>query len=667
MKHRTTSAYLLSLILTLGLSLQGSTEPQSTPQQEALLTIGGKSVDKDELIYLISKGQGPSETVSSGISREEFNENLDLFINYKLKVREAEAQGLDQSEEFLREFESFKENLRAPFLIKNSLEEGELRKAYSRMQEVIRASHILIQFPPNTSKEDSLIVLKMALKVKTEVESGGNFNQLALEYSDDPSAKQNKGDLGYFTALQMVQPFEDAAYNMKPGEVSNPVLTNFGYHIIAVQDRQPNPGQVQVSHILVRIDPNNPNGEDLAKRKVNDIYIEIQKESTIWEDIVRDYSEDPSSRDKAGLLPWFSVGSMIPEFEMAAFMLTEPGEVSPPIRTQYGYHILRLEEKKPLESFESLEDNIRSRILRDSRSTMIKSQVMAIQKSRYNFEENEANVSNLRSELNTLTKSEFRNYIETNGEASKELFQIGNKSQTASNFLDFLDQEELAIKTNQKSFDFWYDRFVANSLNDAEEKDLLANNKDYQMLLKEYRDGILLFSLMNKEVWQKGIEDSVAQKAYFQKNIQKYQWPNRVNAYIVKVLDLSKSGKAKELLANKTLSPELVNSFESYYGENSPLAYQTESGLIAYEKDPVLSKANLDLPYQEIEANGHLHLILIGNKIPAGPKEFEETRGLVIRDFQESLEKELVSELRKKYPVQINNKAKEEAFISLNQ
>jgi len=667
MKHRTTSAYLLSLLLTLGLSLQGSAKPQSTSQQEPLLTIGGKSIDKDELIYLISKGQGPSETVSSGISREEFDQNLDLFINYKLKVREAEAQGLDETEEFRREFESFKENLRAPFLIKNSLEEGELRKAYSRMQEVIRASHILIQFPPNPSKEDSLIVLKMALKVKTEVENGGDFNLLALEYSDDPSAKQNKGDLGYFTALQMVQPFEDAAYNMKPGEVSSPVLTNFGYHIIAVQDRQPNPGQVQVSHILVRIDANNPNGEDLAKRKVNDIYTEIQKESTIWEDIVGNYSEDPSSREKGGLLPWFSVGSMIPEFEMAAFMLTESGEVSPPIRTQYGYHILRLEEKKPLESFETLEDNIRSRILRDSRSTMIKSQVMAIQKSRYNFEENEANVSSLRNELNQLSKSEFRGYIETNEAASKELFRFENKSKTASDLLDFVDQEEIVFKTNQKSFDFWYDRFVAESLNDAEEKDLLANNKDYQMLLKEYRDGILLFSLMNKEVWQKGIEDSVAQKAYFQKNIEKYQWQNRVNAYIVKVLDLTKGEKAKELLANKTLTPELVNSFESYYGENSPLAYQTESGLIAYETDPVLSKANLDLPYQEIEANGHLHLILLGEKIPAGPKEFEETRGLVIRDFQESLEQELVSQLRKRYPVKINNKAKEEAFVSLNQ
>lgn len=667
MKHRTTSAYILSLIFTLSFSIKGSTESQSTAQQEPLLTIGGKSVDKDELTYLISKGQGPSETVSSGISREEFNENLDLFINYKLKVREAEAQGLDQTEEFSREFESFKENLRAPFLIKNSLEEGELMKAYSRMQEIIRASHILIQFPPNTSKEDSLIVLKMALKVKNEVENGGDFNQLALEYSDDPSAKQNKGDLGYFTSLQMVQPFEDAAYNMKPGEVSNPVLTNFGYHIIAVQDRRPNPGQVQVSHILVRIDPNNPNGEDLAKRKVNDIYTEIQKESTLWENIVKNYSEDPSSREKSGLLPWFSVGSMIPEFEMAAFMLTETGEVSPPVRTQYGYHILRLEEKKPLESFEILEDNIRSRILRDSRSMMIKSQVMAIQKSRYNFDENEANVTNLRSKLNDLAKSEFRSFIETSGESSKKLFQIENKSQTAADLLDFLDQEELAVKTNLKPFDFWYDRFVTKSLNDAEEDDLSRNNKDYQMLLNEYRDGILLFSLMNKEVWQKGIEDSLAQKAYFQKNIQKYQWQNRINSYIVKVLDLTKIEKAKEMLSNQVLTPELVNSFETYYNEISPLAFQTESGLIPYEADPVLSKANLDLPYQEIEANGHLHLVVLGDKIPARPKKFEETRGLVIRDFQESLEKELISQLRKKYPVQINNKVKEEAFISLNQ
>jgi peptidyl-prolyl cis-trans isomerase SurA len=664
MKHRSTSAYLILLFLAISFSQPEDLFAQIA--QEPLLTLGGKPVDKDELIYLLGKTQN-TETGTSGMSREEFEENMKLFINYKLKVREAEAKGLDQAEEFTLEFESFKENLKAPFLIKNSLEEGELRKAYSRLQEVIRASHILVQFPPNASSDDSLAVLKMALKVKSELESGGDFNTLALQYSDDPSAKQNKGDLGYFTALQMVQPFEDAAYTMKPGEVSNPVLTNFGYHVIKVQDRQPNPGQVQVSHILVRIDPSNPAGEDLAKRKVNDIYTQIQKESTVWEDIVLNFSEDPSSSQKGGLLPWFSVGSMIPEFEMAAFTLSEVGEVSPPIRTQYGYHILRLEDKKPVESFEDLEESIKSRIMRDSRSTMIKSQVMAIQKSRYNFDENERAVVSVRKTLDSSSKTSFKSLLSANELEGKELFKIGSQSYTTSDFLDFLDGEDSAIKTNLSPFDFWYDRFIALKLNDSEEKDLAANNKDYKMLLTEYRDGILLFSLMNQEVWQKGIEDSVAQREYFKKNIKQYQWGNRIDAYLVKVLDLTKTSHAKSLLADKPLSEDLISSFEADYAQNSPLAFQTEQGKFEYKNHPVLSKANLNLAYQELEVNGHLHLILLGEKYPAGEKKFEETRGIVIRDFQEYLDGELIEELRKKYPITVNPKAKEEAFISLNQ
>jgi peptidyl-prolyl cis-trans isomerase SurA len=465
----------------------------------------------------------------------------------------------------------------------------------------------------------------------------------------------------------MVQPFEDAAYTMKPGEVSNPVLTNFGYHVIKVQDRQPNPGQVQVSHILVRIDPSNPAGEDLAKRKINDIYTQIQKESTVWEDIVLNFSEDPSSSQKGGLLPWFSVGSMIPEFEMAAFTLSEVGEVSPPIRTQYGYHILRLEDKKPVESFEDLEESIKSRIMRDSRSTMIKSQVMAIQKSRYNFDENEQAVASVRKTLDSSSKTSFKSLLSANELEGKELFKIGSQSYTTSDFLDFLDGEDSAIKTNLSPFDFWYDRFTALKLNDSEEKDLAANNKDYKMLLTEYRDGILLFSLMNQEVWQKGIEDSVAQREYFKKNIKQYQWGNRIDAYLVKVLDLTKTSHAKSLLADKPLSEDLISTFEADYAQNSPLAFQTEKGTFEYKNHPVLSKADLNLAYQELEVNGYLHLILLGEKYPAGEKKFEETRGIVIRDFQEYLDGELIEKLRKKYPITVNTKAKEEAFISLNQ
>ncbi|MDF2158890.1 peptidylprolyl isomerase [Algoriphagus sp. CAU 1675] len=660
MNIRALSAILYFLLFTtLG------TE-QVLAQNDPLLTVGGQPVSKDELIYLIGKGKSSSAN-SASITKEEFQENLDLFINYKLKVKEAEALGLDQTQEFKREFESFKENLKAPYLIKNSLEEGELRKAYSRMQEVIRASHILFQFPPSASSEDSIIVLKMALKVKQEIQNGGNIQELSEKYSDDPSARVNKGDLGYFTSLQMVQPFEDAAYNLQPGQISDPVLTSFGYHIIEVKERMPNPGQVRVSHILVRVDPNNPNSEDQARRKISDIYAEIQKPTTIWEDIVKNYSEDPSTSQKGGLLPYFSVGTMIPEFELAAFSLSEEGEVSPPVKTQYGYHILRLEDKQPLASFDEMEDIIRSRILRDSRSSMIQSQVLAIQKSRYGFKENDSNVSKLETSLNQVPKSEFASQMKTMGLEDLEIFELNQKSYTGKDLLEYMEIDEVSPRTKGGSFTIWYDRFAGSLLAEMEERDLEANNKEYQMLLKEYRDGILLFSLMNEEVWQKGIQDTVGQKAFFQDHQKNYQWKSRANALIVKILDRDRLTTARNNLQNKVYSEELVNSFESEYKTNHPLAYQTEYGLFEIPSHPVLSQINPELTYQEIELNGDHYLVLLGEKMPEGDRKFEESRGMVIRDYQEYLDKQLIEKLQKKYPVKINTEVLEEAFIALNQ
>lgn len=633
---------------------------------QALLTVDGKAVDMDELVYLISKGKN-TDTPTSGVSREEFEENLDLFINYKLKVREAEALGLDMTEEFSREFGSFKETLIYPYLIKNSLEEGELRKAYSRMQEVIRASHILFQFPPNASSEDSLIVLKMALKVRAETENGGSINELAVQYSDDPSAKVNKGDLGYFTSLQMVQPFEDAAYNLQVGQLSDPVLSSFGYHIIQVQDRQPNPGQVRVSHILVRFDAEDPTQEENARRKISDIYAEIQKENTIWEDIVKTFSEDPATNQRGGILPWFGVGNMIPEFEMAAFSLSEIGEVSPPLKTQYGYHILRLEEKKPIDTFEEMEESIRSRILRDSRSGMIQSQVVAIQKARYGFVENETAISSLAQTLNTTSKSSFESTLAANSLGDTQLFTLQGKSYTASDLASYMQGEEISLKIQGGTFDSWYNRFVSKILAETEEIDLEANNKEYQMLLKEYRDGILLFSLMNQEVWQKGITDSLGQVEFYKKNIDRYKWKNRVEAFIVKVLDRSQLENARQALTGNGYNQTLIQEFNANYQANSPLAYQTESGTFEYADHQVLSKANLDQSYQEIEVDGTLYLVILGQKFNAEARKFEESRGMIIRDYQEYLDQTLIQSLKSKYPIQINAQVKEEAFLALNQ
>jgi peptidyl-prolyl cis-trans isomerase SurA len=587
-------------------------------------------------------------------------------LNYKLKVIEAESIKLDQMEEFNLEFSSIKESLIAPYLIKNSIEEGEVKKVYARLQEIVRARHILFQFPPNPSNEDSISMLKMALKVKAELENGGDFSALALAYSDDPSAKVNKGDLGYFTGLQMVQQFEEAAYTMPVGSISDPILTDFGYHIIQVNGRQANPGEVQVSHILVRFDPENSSQEENARRKISDIYAEIQKESTIWEEIVQTYSEDPATKSNGGILPWFGVGTMIPEFEVAGFSLTDIGEVSPPIKTPYGYHILRLEGKKGLQPYEEVEQSIRSKILRNSKTGMIQSQVVAIQKSRYGFQENELGISTIAAAVTATDLMSFGTAILEKKLGNTELFKVNTSSYSAGDLWNYMQTKEITPKGNGTFFNLWLERFVEATLAKTEEIDLEKTNKGYQMLLKEYRDGILLFSLTNQEVWQKGLNDSIGQREFYEKNSQNYQWRGRVQAYLTKVNDASKLENARKYLQNKGFDAASFAAFEANYRSNYPEAYATESGTFEYEAHPILSKVDLNTPYQELVVEGTSYVLVLGKVYPPGPRKFEEARGLVIRDYQASLDQALTKRLKEKYPIQINAEVKEKTFAALN-
>ena len=662
MNKRALSAFL-ALILSL------STSPFLAVAQEkkdVLVVVGTISIDKEEFLQLMAK-ERETEGPANSLTRKEFEENFESFLTYKLKVIEAESIKLDQLEEFNLEFSSIKESLIAPYLIKNSIEEGEVKKVYARLQEIVRAKHILFQFPPNPKKEDSIAVLQLALKVKAELENGGDFGALATNYSDDPSAKINKGDLGYFTGLQMVQQFEEAAYTLPVGSISDPILTDFGYHIIQVSGRQANPGEVQVSHILVRFDSENPSQEENARRKISDIYAEIQKENTIWEEIVQAYSEDLATKSGGGMLPWFGVGTMIPEFEIAGFSLTEVGEVSPPIKTPYGYHILRLEGKRELQPYEELEQSIRSKILRNSKTGMIQSQVIAIQKSRYGFQENEVGISTVAGTVNATDIISFGTAIQEKNLGSTELFKANNSSYTVGDLVNFMQSREVTPKGIGNFFELWLAKFIEVTLAKTEEADLEKNNKAFQMLLKEYRDGILLFSLTNQEVWQKGLNDTVGQQAFFEKNSQNYQWKSRVQAYLAKVNDASKLEIARKFLQNKGFDTTSFAAFEADYRSNYPDAYATESGTFEYESHPILSKVDLTKPYQELVIDGISYVLVLGKIYPPGPRKFEEARGMIIRDYQKFLDQSLTQRLKEKYPIQINTAVKEKAFADLNQ
>ncbi|WP_156810198.1 peptidylprolyl isomerase [Nitritalea halalkaliphila] len=422
---------------------------------EPLLTVDGREVFTDEFLWVIESG------TSSSRDPETLDEALRTFIDFQLKVSEALALGLDQTEAFQAEYESLKEELVRPFLIESSLREGEVKKSYDRMQEVVAASHILIQFPPAASQEDSLAVLRMTLQLKERAENGEDFNALAAAYSEDPSASENKGRLGYFTALQMVYPFEDAAYNLQIGQISDPVLTSFGYHLIKVEDRKPNPGQIQVSHILLRSRANDPVQEERALRRAEEIYLALEEDPSRWESLVETYSDDPGSKQNGGRLPFISLGSLVPEFERAAFNLNEIGAISLPVRSSFGFHIIRLEDKKPLASLEEMEAEILSKILRDTRSNLVREQTMAIQKSRFNWVENASFSAYLNQAFTEMGRERFLAHVsEESSLQDSVLFHIGGNGYLMKDFVQYvrdnprarLLERKAPLKSGKKAF-----------------------------------------------------------------------------------------------------------------------------------------------------------------------------------------------------------------------
>ena len=641
-------------------------EPESiivSREPDFLFAIDDERVFAEDFLYALTKNQHLKDAKSQGLTQEEFDQNFELFLNFKLKVKEAERLGMDQSEEFSNEFSIIKEDLKKPYLLENTIQEGELRKAYNRMQEAIKASHILIQFPPNAGREDSIAVLQMASSIKKRAENGEDFNQLAMEHSDDPSAQSNRGDLGYFTALQMVYPFEDAAYGLQIGEISDPVATTFGYHIIKLLDRRPNPGQIRVSHLLVRIDPSNPVSEDRAKRRIADIYSELQRGEHTWEEVVKRYSEDEGTKNTGGLLPWFGVGSIVPEFEEIAFSLTEPHEISPPVKTEFGFHIIRLEDTKPIAPYEEMEPLLKSKILRDSRSQLIQSQVLAMQKAKYGFKENEAVVDTLRRLVNDdFTAGTQQIVDELNGLAllDSTLMTVQGEPVAVKSFMDYIKADEAVVRAESGDvFDPWYSKFLEHVLDEVEESDLMTNNQEYRMLVNEYREGILLFSLMNDLVWQKALIDSVGQLEYYHSHLERYQWPDRVPGLIVRIEDESQLAKVRRFLRDKVYQKNLKPRLEDQFLNDYPLLFTLEEGVFVIEDHPVLSELDLENTAQEVVHQGQRYFLVLGEVIPAGPKAFEETRGKVIQDYQKHLDAQLIQTLKENHVIQINEGEKE--------
>ncbi|MFH2096678.1 MAG: peptidylprolyl isomerase, partial [Bacteroidota bacterium] len=524
-----------------------------------------------------------------------------------------------------------------------------------------RASHILISVTQDASPEDTLRAWKKVMAIRDRILNGEKFGKVATETSEDPSAKQNNGDLGFFTVFQMVYPFECAAFNTEVGEVSLPVRTRFGYHIIKVTDKRKAQGQVKVAHIMINV-PKDYTEEQKAEaeKRINEVYEKLMAGEDFVE-MAKQYSEDKGTASKGGELQWFGTGRMVPEFEIAAFALENNGDISKPVRTSFGWHILKRLDKKEIADFEALKNEIKGKLSKDARSGKSKEAVIARLKKEYGFK---FNVKALADFYSFVDASLFEGLWTADKAASlkKELFSFAGKTYNQKDFTAYIEANKKKSKPQEikPAVDELFNNFVDQEIIAYEESRLEEKYPDFRYLMKEYHDGILLFELTDRMVWTKAVKDTTGLLGFYEKNKEKYMWEKRVDAAFLKFKD-DKVKKTLEKAINSNVGQE--DAIESIL---SSVNKKDSTAAVLVEHKKYLNGDNMIID-REVFAKGNIpagfiylddikQYLVINRMLDPQPKSLDEARGLVTADYQTFLEEKWIAELRAKYKVTVDRK-----------
>lgn len=629
---------------------------QSKPEKKSLtlFTVNSSKVTTDEFLHLYRKN---SLNKTEASTEQAVKEYLDLLINFKLKIAEAHARGLDTTRKFNKEFKTYREELKRPYRAEPDALDKLTKDTYQRLTEEVNASHILITLKPDASPADTLVAYEKITQARQRVLQGENFGKVAAEISEDPSAKYNLGSLGYFTAMQMVFPFEEAAYATKPGDISSIVRTQFGYHVLKVFDRKPARGEVEVSHILLRASASD---DSKVKGKIFEIYDQL-KAGRNWDEVCNEYSEDASTKSNGGRLRPFGIGALasVPEFEATAFAMKQPGDLSDPFQSNIGWHIIRLEKKIPLPPFSEMEQALKRKLSRDERLQISKQALSDKRKREFGFTEDRATKEKIFALADSSLIQGKWNFKGSDELKTKILFTILNKSTPASEFIQMIKANHasatLAPSVYMKQL---YEGFVEDKILDAEEEKLQQEHPEFRNLLTEYREGILLFDVMEKEVWNKASEDTTGQRKFYEANKVKYQAGERLEA---RIFTASDKATIEGLIAKVNNGDSLRNADLKKFKSIQPFR--------TYERkdSKIIDRVSWSAGLQEVTLDGQFYLVEVKRLVAPGIKSFEEARSNVISDYQDYLEKMWLLELKKKFPVKVNNKGKKFVLAELTQ
>jgi peptidyl-prolyl cis-trans isomerase SurA len=625
---------------------------QVSNDNRSLFTVAGEKVSVSDFEYVYNKNNANNQ---ADYSEKSLRDYLNLYQNFRLKVKEAEAMKLDTITSLKSELEGYRKQLAKSYLTDREISDKLITEAYERSKTDINASHILVRLDENANPADTFTAFKKIMNLRKRIEKGESFEKVAKESSEDPSAKNNDGNIGWFTVFGTIYPFENAAYSAKPGELSMPVRTEFGYHLVKVNKTRAARGQIRVAHLLVRF-PDNATAaqKDTVKRKVEGIMKDVQTGATTFEDAVKTYSDDKASRVKNGELQWFGSGAtvrMVPEFEEAAFALEKDGQISQPVQTQYGWHIIKRLEKREIQPFNEVKAEIKKKVERDTRSQVAKSVLINRIKGENGFAQfPDVKTAFLAVVDSNLTKGVWK--ADSSIRTNKALFVLAGKNYTQNDFSEYIEKtaKKRTDKNKEALVNEYYEGFVNAKCLEYEESMLETKKPEFRNLMKEYRDGILLFELMDRLVWTKAVKDTTGLEEYRKKNAQKYMWGNRADVVIYNATD-EKIAKAAYKLATKGKSLEFIKAKVNKEGSTSKVS--TIEGKYEKGQYDVVDKLEWKAGFTTVQKIGEnsYQFTQIKSIVNPEPKSLKEAKGYIVSDYQEYLEKTWLADLKAKYPI----------------
>jgi peptidyl-prolyl cis-trans isomerase SurA len=627
---------------------------------KVLMTIGGSIIQSGEFIRIYKKSLEPGKTL-------DIDSYLQQYIVFKLKVADALNEGYDTTKAFRNELNGYRNQLAQNYLTDTQTKEKLLRKVYQRSLTEINAWHILVAIPQKASPVDTLKAWKKASDIRERIIKGESFEQVARGTSDDQSVKVNGGNLGYFTVFQMIMPFEDAAYALKKGAISMPVRTPYGYHIIKVTDKRPSKGKIKVAHIMKAAPPGTGEKETKqAEDEINNIYQKLQQGASFGE-LAKKYSDHKESAVKGGELNWFGTGETISNFSEAAFSLVDTGNYTKPVRTIYGWHIIKLLDRKAPGSFEESKSFLESKINQSYLNSLSKKSFVEKLKKEYKFKINQIAFNWFVENTDTLIIQGLKKYDRSNMPEGN-LYSFANQYYTTKEFANYIEKRGSMIVTDNSSI--FINRSIETRASDQiityENSVLEKKYPDFRYLMNEFHDGILLFEISGKKVWNKVSKDSLGLQRYYEDHKDGYLTHPGIEAKIYTL----RSSEGEKVLSSAykkySKKPDIDNLLLKKFNKNNDTLLIIKERTWFKGDDPEIDNIQWITGAQPFRKDSFPSIILIKKVIDPVPLKFDEVQADMMTGYQEYLENNWIIQLKEKYSVKIDSLVLEEVKKKLN-